>query len=96
MQRVTEKYAGKLEVVAVNVVAEQDDQVAPFLAENHYTFIPYKINDDTRRAYGVRGAPMEFLIDPKGGAVTMLRLSSEERERMLGDLIEQLVRESGK
>ena len=83
-------------MVAVNVVAEQDEQVVPFLTENHYTFTPYKINDDIRKAYGVRGAPMEFLIDPKGGAVVMLRLSSADRERQLGEIIEQLLREPGK
>ncbi len=93
MQRVTEKYAGKLEVVAVNVVTEQDEDVLSFLAAHHYTFTAYRINDQIRKAYGVRGAPMEFLIDTKGGAVLQLRLSSEEREQRLGEIIEQLVSE---
>jgi hypothetical protein len=83
-------------VIAVNVVVEQDDLVQPFLAEHRYTFTAYKVNDDIRKAYEVRGAPMEFLIDPKGGAVMMLRLSSEDREQRLGEIIEQLLKESGK
>jgi hypothetical protein len=83
-------------VVAVNIVEVQDEQVLPFLADKHYTFTAYKINNQIRKAYGVRGAPMEFLIDTKGGAVLQLRLSSDERERRLGEIIEERVREPGK
>ena len=79
--------------MAVNVIEEQDDQVLPFLAEKHYTFTAYRINPEIRRAYGVSGAPMEFLIDTKGGAVLQLRLNSDERERRLGEIIEQLISE---
>lgn len=80
-------------MIAVNIVAKQDDQVVSFLSENHYTFTPYKVNDAIRQAYGVDGAPMEFLIDRRGGAVTMLRLSSDDMERQAGELVEQLWRE---
>ncbi len=86
----TEKYAGKLEVVAVNISPTQDDQVVPFLAENRYTFTPYKVNAAIRRGYGVDGAPMEFVIDRSGHVVTMVRLNSEEREREFGHLVERL------
>ncbi len=80
-------------MVAINISAKQDDQVVPFLTENHYTFTPYKANQDIRDAYGVDGAPMEFLIDRQGRAVTRVRLNSDEKERVFGDLVEQLWRE---
>ncbi len=91
-----EKYKGTFEVVAVNVADDEYGLVVPYFKEHRYTFSPYRINMDIARAYGVRGAPMEFLIDTKGGAVLQLRLSSEERERRLGEIIEGLVREPGK
>lgn len=80
--------------MAINIVAKQDDQIAPFLAENHYTFAAYKANDAIKQAYGVDGAPMEFVIDRTGRAVTMVRLTSDEKERAFGDLVEKLANES--
>ncbi len=86
----TEKYSRDLEVIAINVVSKQDDQVLPFLAQNKYTFTAYKANQSIIEAYGVDGAPMEFVIDPKGQLVTMIRLSSDEREQAFGELVEKL------
>ncbi len=95
-QRLVEKYKGKFEVVAVTVADDEYDLVVPYFTKHRYTFTPCRINMDIARAYGVRGAPLEFLIDTKGGAVLQLRLSSEERERRLGEIIEELLREPGK
>ncbi len=33
---------------------------------------------------------MEFVIDPKGQLVAMVRLMSDERERAFGELVEKL------
>jgi hypothetical protein len=89
---VTEKYAGKgLEVIAINIVAKQDDQVVPFLSENRYTFTPYKATPEMLQAYGVRGAPTEYVIDRQGRAVAMVRLNSDERERQFEQLVERLL-----
>lgn len=83
-------------MVAINIVAKQDDQVLPFLADKRYTFTAYKGNDAIRDAYGVNGAPTEFVIDRQGRGVTMMRLNSDERERQFGELVEKLANERGK
>ncbi len=77
-------------MIAINIVPRQDDQVVPFLAQNKYTFTPYKANQSIIEAYGVEGAPMEFVIDPKGQLVKMIRLSSEQQEQAFGELVEKL------
>ncbi len=77
-------------MIAINIVERQDDQVLPFLAEHKYTFTAYKANRSIMEAYGVDGAPMEFVIDPKGQLVAMIRLSSDEREQAFGELVEKL------
>ncbi len=86
-------HAGKFEVVAVNVEEDEEDLVLPEFKEHHYTFSPYRLNADIARAYRVRGAPMEFLIDTKGGAVLQVRISSDERERSLSEIVDQLLKE---
>ncbi len=80
-------------MIAINISSKQDDQVVAFLSQNRYTFTPYKVNRAIWDAYGVDGAPMEFVIDRYGRGVTMVRLNSEERERQFGELVEQLWRE---
>ncbi len=79
-------------MIAINIVPRQDDQVATLLAEHKYTFTTYRANRAIIDAYGVDGAPMEFVIDPKGQLVRMIRLSSDEQERAFGELVEKLSR----
>jgi capsid protein len=83
-------------VIAINIVPKQDDRVTPFLTENHYTFTAYKANNDIKEAYGVDGAPMEFVIDRQGRAVMTVRLASDQMERQFGELVEKLWREWSK
>ncbi len=83
-------------MIAINIVEKQDDKVVPFLTENRYTFTPYKGNDAIKQAYGVEGAPTEFVIDRQGRGVAMIRLNSEENERRFGELVEKLANEWSK
>lgn len=79
-------------MIAINIVPRQDEQVLPFLAEHKYTFTAYKANLSIVQAYGVDGAPTEYVISPKGKVVAMVRLNSDEREQALGELVEKLTR----
>ncbi len=89
----TQKYDGKgLEVVAINIVDKQDDQVVPFLTENHYTFRAYRPTLEMLQAYGVRGAPTEYVIDRQGRVVAQVRLNSEANEQRVVDLLEGLMK----
>ncbi len=75
----------------MNTTASQDDLVTPLLDENHYTFNALKGTAAVKKAYGVSGVPTEFLID-KGGQITAkVRLSSDDREKLVGKMIEELL-----
>ncbi len=88
----TEKYRGKgLTVLAVNIVEKQDDLVQPFLDEKHYTFAAFKGSPDIKKAYGVGGAPTEYVIDRQGRVVAKVRLNSDDRERQFEKLVESLL-----
>jgi len=92
LQRITEKYRSKgLVVLAVNIVARQDEMVLPFLKDNGYTFTPFKGTPDIQQAYNVTGVPTEFVIDRQGRIVAKVRLSSNERERQFEQLVESLL-----
>ena len=63
------KFKGeKFVYLGINITAEQDDYVVPFMKSSGYSFIPLKDNDkwvkgplDNRNA-----APVNFLIDQEG------------------------------
>ncbi len=77
-------------MIAVNIVPRQDAQVIPFLKDHKYTFTPYKANQAIIQDYEVDGAPMEYVIDPGGKLVKMVRLNSDDNERAFGELVEKL------
>ncbi len=69
-ENVVKKFKGRDDFVylGINIVAEQDDYVLPFMRSSGYSFIPLKDNDkwqkgplDNRNA-----APVNFLIDGNG------------------------------
>ncbi len=62
----------------------------PFLADHKYTFVAYRANRAIIDAYGVEGAPTEYVIDRKGKVVAMIRLNSDDREQAFGELVEKL------
>ncbi len=78
-------------VLAVNIVAKQDEMVLPFLNENRYTFTAFKGTPDILQAYNVTGVPTEFVIDRQGRIVAKVRLNSDERERQFEQLVEKLL-----
>ena len=68
-ENVVKEFKGKEFVyIGINITAEQDDYVVPFMKSSGYSFIPLKDNDkwvkgplDNRNA-----APVNFLIDQEG------------------------------
>ncbi len=92
LQHIVDKYERKgLVVLAVNIVASQNDLVGPLLEDGRYTFTALKGTPEVKKAYGVTGAPTEFLIDPKGYIAAKVRLNSDEREARVGKMIEELM-----
>ncbi len=79
-------------MIAINFITKQDSQVIPLMTEKHYTFRTYKATLDVVQAYGVNGAPTEYIIDRQGKVVAQVRLNSDERERQVGELIEKLMK----
>lgn len=55
-------------VLAINIVTEEDDQVVPLLDESKYGFTALKMpNEDWAKTnYGIKGAPVNFLLDTEG------------------------------
>ncbi len=79
-------------MIAINIVAKQDDDVVPFMTKNRYTFKTYKATLDVIQAYEVNGAPSEYVIDRQGRVVAMIRLNNDEKEKQFAELIEKLNR----
>lgn len=69
LQRVADTHAGHLTVLGINM-REEGTAIQPFLDELGITFvILLQPDNDTLLAYGVRGLPRTFLIDPEGNLV---------------------------
>jgi thiol-disulfide isomerase/thioredoxin/Tfp pilus assembly protein PilF len=67
LKAVADKYKDKgLSVIAVNIVAEQNDLVVSSLKGYGLDFIPAQDDEKIRTAYGVRGVPDNFVIGPDG------------------------------
>ncbi len=79
-------------MVAVNIVDKQDDQVVPFLTQHRFTFRAYRPTLEMLQAYGVRGAPTEYVLDRRGRVVAQVRLNSDANEQRFVDLVEGLLR----
>lgn len=86
MQRVLDKYKDKgFVVLAVNIHPPEDDFVLPFLANNHYDFIPLKSPDKdwAEKVYKIRGTPTNFLIAKDGRVIFKPRIYDKDTERVL-------------
>ncbi len=80
-----------LVVLVVNVTREQDDQVLPFLKDNHYSFVPLKGTREMIGTYAIRSVPTEYVIDREGRAVADVRLNSGLAEHLFENLMEHLL-----
>jgi thiol-disulfide isomerase/thioredoxin/TolA-binding protein len=55
--------------IGINVEAEQDTYVLPFMQNTKYSFVPLRGIHGTTKDYGVQGEPTNFLIDQNGKIV---------------------------
>jgi thiol-disulfide isomerase/thioredoxin len=69
-ENVVKKFKGRNDFVylGINIVAEQDDYVLPFMKSSGYSFIPLKDNDKWKKGPldNRNAAPVNFLIDANG------------------------------
>jgi thiol-disulfide isomerase/thioredoxin len=58
-------------VLAINIFTEEDDQVVPLLDDGKYGFTALKMpNEDwAKTTYGIKGAPVNFLLDTEGRVI---------------------------
>ncbi|NLR79683.1 TlpA disulfide reductase family protein [Chitinophaga eiseniae] len=78
--------------VGVNIMAEQDEYVIPFVKSSKYTFTPLKDKEANRTNLPVRGAPSNFLIDQEGRIIfSGFMIQTPEAQLMLQDMINLLL-----
>jgi hypothetical protein len=63
---VHERYGDELVVIVMNVL-EEPEAVRAFTGEQGMAYLNLIANEDTLRAYGVRGHPLTVLITPDRG-----------------------------
>ncbi len=78
--------------VGVNIMADQDEYVIPFVKSSKYTFTPLKDKEADRTNLPVRGAPSNFLIDQDGKIIfSGFMIQTPEAQLMLQDMINLLL-----
>lgn len=78
--------------VGVNVVADQDEYVVPFIKTSGYSFTPLKDVEANRHNLPVRGAPTNYLIDQNGRIIfSNFMIQNHDAELMLQDMIQLLL-----
>ncbi len=69
MQKLYDQYSSQgMKMVAINVIPEQDDMVAPWQEKNGFTF-PILVGSDSdsiMNDYRMTAAPLNFLLDSEG------------------------------
>ncbi|MBV8251681.1 MAG: redoxin domain-containing protein [Chitinophaga sp.] len=82
----------KVNYVGVNIMADQDDYVIPFVKSSKYTFTPLKDKEADRTNLPVRGAPSNFLIDQEGRIIfSGFMIQTPEAQLMMQDMINLLL-----
>jgi thiol-disulfide isomerase/thioredoxin len=97
LQEALTKYGPKgFTVLAINIVTEEDDQVVPLLDESKYGFIALKMpaEDWAKVNYGVKGAPVNFLLDTEGKIIFRPRINDTLSHRAFLKEVELLVARS--
>ena len=93
-QAVLNKFKAKdIAYVGINVVLSQDPYVVPFMRSSGYTFTPLRDNDRwAEKAYNVRGAPSNYLIDKDGRIIfSNFMIQNPKAQRMLELMIGSLL-----
>jgi thiol-disulfide isomerase/thioredoxin/Tfp pilus assembly protein PilF len=92
-ERVLKNFKEKpVSYVGVNVVAEQDAYVIPFMKTSGYSFIPLRDVEKNRHNLPVNGAPTNYLIDQNGRIIfSNFMIQNHDAELMLQDMIQLLL-----
>ena len=79
--------------VGINGLTEQDPYVESFMRKTGFSFIPLQdVGEKISKAYGVRGYPTNFIIDPAGKIIyTGFMISNPKDERMLELMIRSVL-----
>ena len=79
--------------VGINGLTEQDPYVESFMHKTGFSFIPLQdVGEKISKAYGVRGYPTNFIIDPTGKIIyTGFMISNPKDERMLELMIQSVL-----
>jgi thiol-disulfide isomerase/thioredoxin len=92
-ERVLKNFKEKsVSYVGVNVVAQQDAYVIPFMKTSGYSFIPLRDVEKNRHNLPVNGAPTNYLIDQNGRIIfSNFMIQNHDAELMLQDMIQLLL-----
>ena len=94
LQEALTKYGPKgFAVLAINIVTEEDDQVVPLLDEGKYGFTALKMptEDWAKVHYGIKGAPVNFLLDTEGKIIFRPQINDTLSHRAFLKAVESLV-----
>jgi thiol-disulfide isomerase/thioredoxin len=97
LQEAVTKYGPKgFTVLAINIVTEEDAEVLPVLNAGKYGFVPLKMptEDWAKVNYGVKGAPVNFLLDTDGKIIFRPRINDTLTHRAFLKEVESLVARS--
>jgi thiol-disulfide isomerase/thioredoxin/Tfp pilus assembly protein PilF len=92
-ERVLKNFKGRpVSYVGVNVVADQDAYVIPFIKTSGYSFTPLRDVEANRHNLPVNGAPTNYLIDQDGRIIfSNFMIQNHDAELMLQDMIQLLL-----
>jgi len=90
MKKITDK---NFVYVGINGLTEQDPYVESFMKKTGFSFMPLQdLESKISKAYGVRGYPTNFIIDPTGKIIyTGFMISTPYDEKMLELMIRSVL-----
>ncbi|HEU4608671.1 MAG TPA: redoxin family protein [Chitinophagaceae bacterium] len=94
-ENVVKQFKGSKDFVylGINIVAEQDDYVLPFMKSSGYSFIPLRDNDQWEKGplNNRNAAPVNFLIDEKGKIIFSNFRTDADTESTLQAMISSMI-----
>lgn len=94
-ENVVRQFKGSKDFVylGINIVAEQDEYVLPFMKSSGYSFIPLKDNDQWEKGplNNRNAAPVNFLIDEKGRIIFANFRTDGNSESTLQTMISSMI-----
>jgi len=81
----------QLVYIGINIAAEQDEYVVPFMKSSGYSFIPLKDEEEKRGNLVAPGAPTNYLLDQNGRIIFKNFRTDSNNERVLESMIEEIL-----